>query len=153
MANFGVYIDITNATGAPLGFMRADSGSCSPCNAPPTIPSDGQQYEVHFNDPCFSEGAEGTVYYLATVGGQMRQYAWYGSCPVSGANVTSGPGLASWSGPTGHPLRVEIFINATTPGWTPFPGAAISETKDMKAAAAGKKPADPKQRVKIKSKK
>ena len=153
MANFGVYIEITNSTGAPLGFMRADAGSCSPCSAPPQIPSDGQSHEVHFNDPCFSEGAEGTVYYVAMIGGQMRQYAWYGSCPVTGSNAASGPGINSWTGPSGHPTRISVFINAQTPGWTPYPSAAIAETKMVKAAAAGKKPAPANKRVKWKSKK
>ncbi len=153
MANFGVYIEITNNTGAPLGFMRADSGSCSPCNAPPTIPSDGRQYEVHFDDPCFSEGAEGTVYYLAKIDNQMREYAWYGSCPVVGSNNASGPGIGNWTGPGGHPTRISVFINAQTPGWTLWPTSSISETKAMRAAAAGKKPSDPNKRVKFKSKK
>jgi hypothetical protein len=153
MANFGVYIQITNQTGQPLGFVASDSGGCSPCTAPPTIPSDGRSYTVHFGDPCFSEGAEGTVYYLTLIDGKMRKYAWYGSCPVTGSNEAEGPGIQSWTGPHGHPTYITVLIDKNTPGWTPFPPDKIAETKLSKAAAAGKKPSDPTKLVKWKGKK
>jgi len=152
MANFGVYIQISNNTGVALGYVGSDAGSCSPCTAPPSIPSGGQG-TVHFDDPCFSEGAEGTVYYLALIDGKMRKYAWYGSCPVVGSNEASGPGIQTWTGPSGHPTNITVYIDQNTPGWTPFPSDQIDETKLMKAAAAGKKPADPKKQVKWKGKK
>lgn len=142
MANFGVYFNITNNTGATLGFMRADLDDAT-YDGPAAIPSQPQPTLVHLNDPYFSEGASGTVYFLASVGGQLRQYAWYGSCPVVGDNAAAGPGITNWSGTSGHPTTINIFIDANTPGWTPWPSNELTTMKDLKAQLSGKKPADP----------
>jgi hypothetical protein len=149
MANFGVYFNVTNNTGSPLGFMRADLDDAT-YDGPSSIPSQPQPTVVHLNDPYFSEGASGTVYFLGSVGGQLRQYAWYGSCPVGSSNEAAGPGITSWTGPSGHPTNINIFIDASTTGWTPWPPTEIATTKSIRAALAGKTPADPDKTVKFK---
>ena len=142
MADFGVYFQITNALGSPLGFAGFESaeGDCCTYDGPGSIPNDSQPHQVHLNDPCFSRGAEGVVFFVASVQGQLRQYTWYGDCPVgSPDNHASGPGILSWN-KTGHPLTVTISVNPGTPGWTQWPPAQLTHLKDMKAAAVGKKP-------------
>lgn len=149
MANFGVYFNITNNTGTTLGFMRADLDHAS-YDGPTAIPSQPQPTSIHLNDPDFMAGASGTIYFVGAIGGQMRQYAWYGSCPVRGDNQAAGPGITTWTGPNGHPLTINIYIDEKTPGWTPFPPKADEgSTKAMIAKLSGKKPADPENVVKF----
>jgi phospholipase C len=53
------------------------------------------------------------------VDGVLRQYAWYGSCPVwSSDNAARGPGVARFNG-GGHPLTVIANVKPATAGWTP----------------------------------
>jgi hypothetical protein len=148
MANFGVYFNITNNTGATLGFMRADLDDAT-YDGPAMIPSQAQPTTVHLNDPDFGEGASGTVFFVANVGGQLRQYAWYGSCPTGSANQAAGPGITTWTGPSGHPVTITIYIDANTSGWTPWPSAALTTSKDIRAQLAGKTAADPNKLVKF----
>jgi hypothetical protein len=120
MPDFGIYIRIVNNTGQPLNFMKADAGNCSsPCDAPTTIPSDGKEYTVHFNDPCFAVGTQGTVHYLAKFKGEMRAYVWSGACPMFEKNEAKGPGIVSWK-EKGHPTNIMVMLDPDTPGWEPF---------------------------------
>jgi len=123
--DFGVYLQITNRLPVPLTFSRFESseGQCCTYAGPTSIPADGQQHQVHINDPCSGVGAEGTAYFVAEVGGVARQYAWHGNCPVwSSTNQASGPGITSFNR-GGHPLTIQIAINSSTTGWTPMPAA------------------------------
>lgn len=120
MADYGVYFEVTNTIGVPLYFLKFESaeGDCCRYNGPQVIPSDGIPHRVHLADPCFARGAEGTAYFYALVHGHIRQYAWYGDCPVwSPNNNARGPGIRDFNG-TGHPLTVTIGVNIDTPGWT-----------------------------------
>src|SRR5215469_10084861 len=122
MADYGVYFEIVNTLGTPLNFLKFESaeGNCCVYDGPSSIPSDGSAHRVHLADPCFARGAAGTAYFFAVVGGQVRQYAWYGDCPVwSPDNHASGPGISNFNS-TGHPLTVSISVNPGTPGWTPL---------------------------------
>jgi hypothetical protein len=147
MANFGVYFEITNNLGHDLSYVGSDLDDAT-YDGPQTVPSNGQATEVHLDDPYPSEGASGTVYFIAQLKGVIRKYAWYGSCPVMSSNSASGPGITTWTGSSGHPTVINISIDANTPGWTPL-GADAPTHKDMKAAAAGKTPSDPKNMVKF----
>ncbi|HEV7645480.1 MAG TPA: hypothetical protein VGO50_16175 [Pyrinomonadaceae bacterium] len=148
MANFGVYFEITNNTGRDLSYVGSDLDDAT-YDGPQTIPSNNQPTEVHLDDPHFSEGASGTVYFIVQMKGVIRKYAWYGSCPVGSDNSASGPGITNWTGPRGHPTYINIYIDGNTPGWTAL-GADSPTHKEIKAAAAGKTPADPKKMVKFK---
>lgn len=120
MADYGVYFQISNELGTPLIFLKFESaeGDCCTYAGPASVPADGQPHAVHLNDACIGRGAEGTAYFYAVVQGQLRQYAWYGSCPVwSPDNAASGPGATDWNS-TGHPLTVTVAVNPQTPGWT-----------------------------------
>ena len=122
MADYGVYLEIVNTLGAPLNFLKFESaeGNCCVYDGPSSIPSDGSPHRVHLADPCFARGAAGTVCFFAVVGGQVRQYAWSGDCPVwSPGNHASGPGISNFNS-TGHPLTVNIGVTTGTPGWTPL---------------------------------
>jgi hypothetical protein len=134
MANFGVYFNIINNTGATLGFMRADLDDATYVG-PTSIPSQVQPTVIHLNDPYFGESASGTIYFLANVGGQLRQYAWYGS-----PEQAAGPGITSW--PNGYPTSINIFIDANTPGWTPWPFTTLVPEKNLMTGLSGKLPAD-----------
>jgi phospholipase C len=117
VADFGVYFQITNNLGAPLSYLKSSLVDAT-YDGPSLIPSDGQPHRVHLNDPYFARGAEGTVYFTAVVNGQLRQYAWYGSCPVwSSDNSVGGPGVLDYN-KGGHPLTVTIAVAPTTPGWS-----------------------------------
>lgn len=132
MPDYGIYIRIINNTGQPLNFIKAKAGNCSlPCDAPTTIPSDGKEYTIHFNDPCFAQGTEGTVYYIARINGEMRTYAWFGSCPMFDPNEAKGPGIVSWE-EKGHPTTIVVVLDADTPGWT-----TLSQS-EVKGEAASK---------------
>jgi phospholipase C len=118
--DFGVYFQITNLLPVPLYFSRFESseGDCCTYGGPQLIPNDQQPHEVHLNDPCGGRGAEGTAYFVADVGGVVREYAWHGNCPVwSPDNGASGPGITTYN-KGGHPLTVTIAVNPSTPGWT-----------------------------------
>jgi phospholipase C len=118
VADFGVYLEVTNNLGVPLSYLKADLVDAT-YEGPPTIPSDGTPHLVHLADPYAFRGAGGTVYFTADVGGELRQYAWYGTCPVwSPDNDASGPGLLRFNG-SGHPLTATITVAPTTPGWEP----------------------------------
>ncbi len=122
-ADFGVYFEITNALGSDLVLVafQSNNGECTQCLADhgTKIPSDGNQHEIHLNDPCSSQGADGIVYFDANVDGGVRHYIWSGACPVwSSNNSASGPGIRAFNG-TGHPLTVTIFVDKSTPGWKP----------------------------------
>ena len=118
--DFGVYLQITNSLPVALNFSRFESSESQCCTyaGPASIPNDGQPHTVHFNDPCTGVGAEGTAYFVAEIDGVAREYAWHGNCPVwSSAKQASGPGITSFN-KTGHPLQVQISVNASTAGWT-----------------------------------
>ncbi len=151
MANFGVYFEITNNTGRDLSYVSSDLDDAR-YDGPQTIPSNNQPTEVHLDDPYFSEGASGTVYFITQIKGVIRKYAWYGSCPVGSDNSASGPGITHWTGPHGHPTYINIYIDGNTPGWTTLgvESASAPTHKEMKAAAAGKTPSNPKKMVKFK---
>lgn len=149
MADFGVYFMITNTmTGSDLNYVGSQLDGAT-YDGPQTIPANGQQTQVHLNDPNFSEGAEGTVNFIAVVKGVVRQYAWYGSCPVSSSNQASGPGITQWTGQRGHPNYITISIDVNTPGWTQIGSPHPPSIKEMRAAAAGKTPSDPTKTVKF----
>lgn len=149
MADFGVYFMITNMTGSDLSYSHSDLNDAMYAG-PQTVPADGQQHEVHVNDPFPNEGATATVYFLANIQGHMRQYAWFGSCPVIQSNQAYGPGITSWTGASGHPNHIFITINENTPGWSPIGSAERVDIRAARAAAAGKSPSDPKKTVKFK---
>jgi hypothetical protein len=113
MADFGVYINVTNNTGKPLnyrGFATPEPDCCKP-NYPEVIPSDGVPRQIHLTDPCSSTGAEGTITY-ANDGSADTAYSWHGDCPVwSSDNQADGPGILSWNR-TGHPLTVSVYLGA-----------------------------------------
>jgi len=132
MANFGVCFSITNNTGATLGFMRADLEGAT-YDGPVSIPSKAQPTLVHLNDSNFTEEVSVTVYFLASVGGRLRQYAWYGSYSVVGSNAAAGPGITNCSGANDQPITINVFIDANTPGWTDWPSDEPRITKDLKA--------------------
>jgi phospholipase C len=120
MADYGVYFEIVNTIGAPLNFLKFESteGDCCLYDGPASIPSDGLPHRVRLADPCPLRGAGGTAFFSALVHGHLRQYAWYGDCPVwSPNNRATGPGIRDYNA-TGHPLTVSIGVNADTPGWT-----------------------------------
>ena len=118
MADFGVYFEITNNLGAPLSYLKSDLVDAT-YDGPSEIPSDGEPHVVHLADPYFARGGEGTVYFTAVVDGVLRQYSWYGSCPVwSADNAAKGPGIARFNG-GGHPLTVVASLRPSTGGWTP----------------------------------
>jgi phospholipase C len=118
MADYGVYFEVTNNLGVPLSYLKSDLIDAT-YDGPLTIPSDGVPHVVHLADPYVGRGAEGTVYFTASVDGNLRQYAWYGSCPVwSPDNAASGPGVLRFN-VGGHPLTVTLAVTPTTPGWTP----------------------------------
>jgi phospholipase C len=118
MADFGVYFEVTNNLSAPLSYLKSDLVDAT-YDGPSTIPADGVPHVVHLADPYGFRGAEGTVYFTAVVDGALRQYAWYGTCPVwSPDNGANGPGVLRFNG-GGHPLTVTIAVDASTPGWTP----------------------------------
>lgn len=119
MANFGVYFNITNNTGASLALIGTNLDDAD-YDGPQTILSNNQSTLVHLNDPDFSEGASGTITFAGYIEGQPRQYTWYGSCPVGSDNSAAGPGITYWTGPGGHPTTINIYIDATTAGWTPW---------------------------------
>jgi hypothetical protein len=145
MADFGVYFMITNTmTGSDLKYVSSNLDGAT-YDGPQTIPADGQQHQVHLDDPFPSEGAAGTVNFMATVNGQMRQYSWYGSCPVVASNEAHGPGIQSWTGPRGHPNYIYIVIGVNTPPAL----EAAEDIRAARAAAAGKTPSDPKKTVKF----
>jgi len=84
---------------------------------PQSIPNDSRPHQVHLNDPCSGRGAEGTAYFIANVGGTLREYAWHGDCPVwSPDNHADGPGISAFN-TGGHPLTVTVSIDSSTPGW------------------------------------
>jgi phospholipase C len=117
MADFGVYFEVTNNVGVPLSYLKSDLVDAT-YDGPSTIPSDGVPHLVHLADPYFARGAEGTVHFTAVVDGHLRQYAWYGSCPVwSADNAARGPGVLQFNR-GGHPVTVTIAISPSTPGWT-----------------------------------
>jgi phospholipase C len=117
MADYGVYFEVTNTLGAPLSYLRSDLIDAR-YDGPSSIPSDGIPHVVHLADPRFARGAEGTVYFTAVVDGVLRQYAWYGNCPVwSPTNIARGPGVLRFN-QTGHPLTVTLAVAEATPGWT-----------------------------------
>lgn len=118
MADFGVYFEVTNNLGASLSYLKSDLVDAT-YDGPSSIPSDGAPHAVHLADPYVARGAGGTVYFTAVVAGELRQYAWYGTCPVwSPNNGANGPGVLRFNG-SGHPLTITIAIDAATPGWTP----------------------------------
>jgi phospholipase C len=119
--DFGVYFQITNQLPVPLYFWKfvsAEAGCCT-YSGPSSVPNDGQPHQVQLNDPCAGRGAEGTAYFIAEVDGVVRQYAWYGNCPVwSSSNGASGPGVSAFN-TSGHPLTVAVSVDTDTPGWVP----------------------------------
>lgn len=118
--DFGIYFQITNHLPLPLYFSRFESseGTCCAYAGPQEIPNDGAVHTVHLNDPCGGVGAEGTAFFIANVDGSLRQYAWYGNCPVwSPTNNATGPGITAFN-TGGHPLTVNVAIDSLTPGWT-----------------------------------
>ena len=117
MADYGVYFSITNNTGAALGLSSTNLDDAT-YDGPTSIPSNNQSTLVHLDDPDFSEGASGTIVFSGSINGVVRQYSWYGSCPVGSSNDAEGPGITEWSGEGGHPTNINIYIDATTPGWT-----------------------------------
>lgn len=149
MADFGVYFMVTNTmTGCDLKFAGSNLDGAT-YDGPQSIPADSQPHQVHLDDPFPSEGAAGTINFVATVNGQMRQYSWFGSCPVIQSNEAHGPGIQSWIGPSGHPNRIFIVINENTPGWNPAGSAEPADIRALRAAAAGKSPSDPTKTVKF----
>src|SRR5450759_3238953 len=115
MADYGVYFEVTNNLGVPLSYLKADLIDAT-YDGPLTIPSDGVPHVVHLADPYVARGAEGTVYFTALVDGNLRQDAWYGSCPVwSPDNAARGPGVLRFNR-GGHPLTVTLAFVPTTPG-------------------------------------
>lgn len=118
MADFGVYFEITNNIGVPLYFAKADLVGAT-YEGPTSIPSDGAPHLIHLKDPNFAQGADGTVFFNADLDGEVRQYAWYGTCPAwSPNNQATGPGLLRFNA-SGHPLTVIIAVEAATTGWSP----------------------------------
>jgi phospholipase C len=118
MADFGVYLEVTNNLGTPLYYLKSDLVDAT-YDGPSLIPGDGVPHVVHLGDPHFARGAEGTVYFTANVAGELRQYAWAASCPVwSPNNSASGPGVLRYN-VAGHPLTVTIAISPATPDWSP----------------------------------
>jgi phospholipase C len=118
--DYGVYFQITNGLGVPLYFSRFVSaeGNCCTYDGPQWIPNDSKPHQVHLNDPCGGRGAEGTAYFIAEVGDELREYAWYGDCPVwSSTNNATGPGVTAYNR-GGHPLTVTVAVDRSTPGWT-----------------------------------
>jgi phospholipase C len=117
MADFGVYFEVTNNLGVPLFYLKSDLTDAA-YRGPSSIPSDGAPHLVHLADPHFLRGAKATVYFTAEVGGELRQYAWYGACPVwSPDNEANGPGVLRFN-QGGHPLTVTLVVDPSTPGWT-----------------------------------
>lgn len=121
MADFGIYFQVVNTLPVPLHFSRfksAEGGACT-YNGPQSIPNDGKPHRVHLNDPRASVGAEGTAYFIADIDGVVREYAWYGDCPVwSPKNRAHGPGVSDYNR-GGHPLTVTIAVDESTNGWKP----------------------------------
>jgi hypothetical protein len=111
MADFGVYINVTNRTGKPLVFKEFSTPEPDCCKAsyPQVIPSDDVPHQIHLTDPCSSIGAEGTITYGSDGSGDAV-YPWYGDCPVwSSDNHASGPGVLTWN-KGGHPLTVTVDL-------------------------------------------
>lgn len=118
--DFGIYFQITNGLGVPLYFSRfvSSEGNCCTYDGPQSIPNDSKPHQVHLFDPCSGRGAEGTAYFIAEVEDELREYAWYGNCPVwSSTNNASGPGISAYN-TGGHPLTVTIAVDDSTSGWT-----------------------------------
>jgi phospholipase C len=117
LADFGVYFEVTNNLGVPLSYLKSDLVDAT-YDGPSSILSDGLPHLVHVADPYAFRGAEGTVYFTAEIDGEIRQYGWYGTCPVwSTDNAASGPGVLRFNA-GGHPLTATIAVDPSTPGWT-----------------------------------
>jgi hypothetical protein len=147
--DFGIYFQITNNTGATLNYMTGDYHHAK-YEGPATIPSNDKPTTVHIGDPDHFEGAEATISFLATINGQMREYTWYGNCPVwSGNNTANGPGTISYN-TGGHPLTVTVLLDASTEGWTPWPPPSVvtSRAKAILGKLTGKSSA-PTTQVKV----
>jgi hypothetical protein len=123
MSDFGVNFYITNQIGAPLYFFgyNIPDPTFTSFSPPAQVPDNASQQLVRFSNITDLEGAEGTVYFLAMVNGQCRQYTWFGTCPLIGSNAASGPGITNQPIPTwGHPTDVYITVTEQTPGWTAY---------------------------------
>lgn len=146
--DYGIYFQITNNTGAALNYING-SYSHAKYDGPNPIPSNNQPTTVHIDDPDHFEGAEATINFLANVNGQLREYSWYGNCPVWHANNSAdGPGVESFN-TGGHPLTVTIYVDANTPGWTPWGQTAAASPKSFIGKLTGKATA-PTTQVKVK---
>ena len=113
-ADFGVYFNFTNKSKWNMEFISfvSNNGGCTTCDwkESQVIPNDGKPYQVHLNDPCSSQGADGIIRFQ----GDKPEYKWSGACPVwSPENSASGPGIQDWNR-GGHPLTVTILVDDST---------------------------------------
>ncbi|MFV0309570.1 MAG: alkaline phosphatase family protein [Desertimonas sp.] len=119
MGSRGINFQIINQLGVSLQFLRFEpgDGGGSVFAGPTTVPTGPGPTIVRVDDTRSDEGASGTASFIAEVDGEVRQYAWYGDCPVLSSNKASGPGVQGFT--SGHPLNVVIAVDVDTPGWTP----------------------------------